>query len=87
MMVGEAGIEPASPFGERILSPSCMPDKDMENIDLRADISKGTLEGTPKAHQNAHTDSIRAVLRGMSKDEIIGLLADALADGGEGVQP
>ncbi len=24
-MVGEAGIEPASPFGERILSPSCMP--------------------------------------------------------------
>ena len=24
-MVGEAGIEPASPHGERILSPSCMP--------------------------------------------------------------
>ena len=24
-MVGEAGIEPASPHGEWILSPSCMP--------------------------------------------------------------
>ena len=61
-------------------NPGATVDNNNNSNDLQAENCEGTPEGTPDTHQNAHLDAVKAALAGLSKDEIISLLADALAD-------
>jgi len=42
-----------------------------------------TLDGTHPFPENAYLDTIKTALPGLSKDELVTMLADALAGGGE----
>ena len=51
--------------------------------------TQGTPESTPKAHKNAHLDTIKAALSGLTRDEILSILADVVSgkiDSGEGAR-
>jgi len=47
------------------------------------DKSHTTLNPTLPDAKTSHLDAIREALAGLSRDELLGMLADALADGGE----
>ena len=58
-------------------NPGAKPEKTNENGGIGDEVTPEVTPDTPKTSQ---MDTLRAALAGLSRDELIGLLADALAD-------
>ena len=74
-MVNGAGFEPAA-TGLKVRHEP--PASDETAGTSGAEITDPTLNPTPTTPKTTHIDAIRAALAGLSKDELIALLADAL---------
>ncbi len=59
-------------------NPVAMENKGRNTNDLLGDFSQGTPEGTQADAKTSQIDTIRAALAGLSREDLIALLADAL---------